>query len=48
MVRTGTPAAGQLTDWPPYEPASRCTAVFDAVSRVVSDPWAERRRAWDG
>jgi para-nitrobenzyl esterase len=47
MVRTGTPAAGSLVDWPPYDPASRCTAVFDAVPRVVADPGAERRRAWD-
>jgi para-nitrobenzyl esterase len=45
-VVTGTPAAGQLAGWVPYEPASRCTALFDAVTRVVSDPDAERREAW--
>jgi para-nitrobenzyl esterase len=48
MVGTGSPAAGELGDWAPYEPGSRCTAVFDAVPRVVSDPAAERRRAWTG
>jgi para-nitrobenzyl esterase len=46
MVRVGSPAAGALADWPTYEPGSRCTAVFDAVSRVVGDPAAERRRSW--
>jgi para-nitrobenzyl esterase len=46
MVRAGTPATGALADWAPYEPTARCTAVFDAVSRVESDPAAERRRAW--
>jgi para-nitrobenzyl esterase len=45
-VRDGVPAAGELQDWAPYEPTNRCTAVFDAVSRVESDPEAERRRAW--
>jgi para-nitrobenzyl esterase len=47
MVRTGSPAAGELAEWAPYEPAARCTAVFDAVPRVRSDPSAERRRAWE-
>jgi para-nitrobenzyl esterase len=46
MVRAGTPASGELADWAPYEPTARCTAVFDAVSRVESDPAAQRRRAW--
>ncbi|WP_138759627.1 carboxylesterase family protein [Modestobacter altitudinis] len=47
MVRAGTPATGELVDWVPYEPAARCTAVFDATSRVESDPAGQRRRAWD-
>jgi para-nitrobenzyl esterase len=46
MVRTGTPATGPLADWAPYEPTTRCTAVFDVTSRVESDPGAQRRRAW--
>ncbi|MGY1631337.1 carboxylesterase family protein [Geodermatophilus sp. SYSU D01186] len=47
-VRGGTPAVGVLDPWPAYEPAARCTAVFDAAPRVESDPDGERRRAWDG
>ncbi|CCH88377.1 Carboxylesterase [Modestobacter italicus] len=46
MVQAGTPATGALADWVPYEPTARCTAVFDAVPRVESDPAAQRRRAW--
>jgi para-nitrobenzyl esterase len=46
MVRTGTPATGEPAGWSRYEPTGRCTAVFDAVSRVESDPDADRRRAW--
>jgi para-nitrobenzyl esterase len=46
MVASGVPAVGELPEWAPYEPASRCTAVFDAVGRVESDPAADRRRAW--
>ncbi|MGY1639124.1 carboxylesterase family protein [Geodermatophilus sp. SYSU D00742] len=47
-VRTGSPASGVLDGWRPYEPATRCTAVFDAPTRVVADPDAERRRTWEG
>jgi para-nitrobenzyl esterase len=47
-VRTGSPASGRLDGWLPYEPATRCTAVFDEPTRVVSDPDGERRRAWTG
>jgi para-nitrobenzyl esterase len=46
MVRTGTPVVAGLAGWQPYEPASHCTAVFEAASRVVADPSGERRRAW--
>jgi uncharacterized protein YggT (Ycf19 family) len=43
MVRTGEPAVGELAGWRPYEPGAHCTAVFDAVTRVASDPAASRR-----
>jgi para-nitrobenzyl esterase len=46
MVTTGTPAAGRLADWLPYEPSARCTALFDAAGRAEPDPAGERRRAW--
>ena len=48
MVRAADPAVGELRGWLPYGPADRCTAVFDAASRVESDPAGERRRAWAG
>ncbi|MGY1643478.1 carboxylesterase family protein [Geodermatophilus sp. SYSU D00703] len=47
VVRGGTPAVGVLERWPSYEPAARCTALFDAVPRVVADPDGARRRAWE-
>jgi para-nitrobenzyl esterase len=46
VVTGGSPATGVLQEWRPYTPADRCTAVFDAATRVVSDPSRERRRAW--
>jgi para-nitrobenzyl esterase len=46
MVRTGSPVVAGLDSWPPYEPASHCTAVFEATGRVAADPSGERRRAW--
>ena len=47
VVRDGTPATGVPAGWRPYAPGDRCTAVFDATSRVVSDPGSVRRRAWE-
>ena len=35
-------------DWPNYTPASRSVKCFGPVDRVLNDPDAERRRAWDG
>ncbi|MGY1603569.1 carboxylesterase family protein [Geodermatophilus sp. SYSU D00815] len=46
-VAGGTPATGVLAGWAPYDLADRCTALFDAVTRVRHDPAAARRRAWD-
>ncbi len=35
--------------WPPYEPDSRTTEVFDAAgSHTEDDPHGERRRLWEG
>ncbi|WP_158550693.1 carboxylesterase family protein [Geodermatophilus sp. TF02-6] len=48
VVRGGTPAAGVLDRWRPYQPGSRCVALLDAAPRLVADPDAERRRAWAG
>jgi para-nitrobenzyl esterase len=47
VVRGGTPPTGTLGGWEPYEPAGRCTAVFDAAPYLLPDPAPERRRAWE-
>jgi para-nitrobenzyl esterase len=45
LVGRGAPA---LAGWEPYDTDTRCTAMLDATTRVVADPAAQRRRAWDG
>jgi para-nitrobenzyl esterase len=42
--RTGVPG----DDWPAYTHADRAVMVFNRRSRVVYDPHAERREAWQG
>ena len=47
VVQTGSPAAGELAEWTPYDLTHRCTALFAAPVRVESAPAAVRRAAWD-
>ena len=47
FARTGNPGHPGLPDWPAYEPARRSTMLFDEECRVVEDPDAEERQAWD-
>ena len=42
--RSGVPGDG----WPAYTPADRPVMVFDRRSRLVHDPDADRRLAWEG
>jgi para-nitrobenzyl esterase len=42
--RTGVPG----DDWPEYTHSDRAVMVFDRKSRVIHDPHAERRTAWEG
>ncbi|MEB7448021.1 carboxylesterase/lipase family protein [Arthrobacter koreensis] len=35
-------------DWPRFEEQNRHTRVFDIEDRIESDPFPERRRAWQG
>lgn len=42
FIRTGAPRP----DWPPYDAVDRVTKVFNASDRTISDPGANRRRAW--
>ncbi len=47
FARTGNPSHPGLPNWPAYEPARRSTMLFDEECRVVEDPDAEEREAWD-
>lgn len=44
FIRTGKPRA----NWPAYDTVDRATKVFNASDRTISDPGADRRRAWHG
>lgn len=44
FVKTGAP----LDDWPVYDVEQRKTLVFNYEDRVVSDPDATTRQAWNG
>lgn len=44
FARTGTPGDG----WPAYAPPQRRVLILDATDRVLADPEAARRIAWDG
>lgn len=42
------PAAYDPVDWPGYDHRRRATLLMAAHDVVVDDPWAHRRRAWEG
>lgn len=44
FARTGDPNGGALPAWPQHELARRETMMFDAVTRVESDPRGKERR----
>ncbi|MBV8160975.1 MAG: carboxylesterase/lipase family protein [Acidimicrobiia bacterium] len=46
--RTGHPAAPGLPEWPRYTADRRATMLLDFEPRVVDDPGAAERAAWDG
>jgi para-nitrobenzyl esterase len=48
FARAGDPNHPGLAPWPGYDTDRRATMIFDAACRVVDDPDAEERRAWDG
>ena len=39
---------GEALNWPPYSSLDRHTMVFNDTSRVVANPNADCREAWDG
>src|SRR5262245_6061834 len=46
FAKTGNPDNDQIPQWPQYEPNRRATMVFDANTRVESDPRASIRKYW--
>jgi para-nitrobenzyl esterase len=49
FVTSGSPHAAGATGWPGYRTDRRSTLLFDIQGpRLVEDPDARRRRAWDG
>lgn len=46
FARNGNPNTPSLAEWPAYTPENRQTMIFNARSRVVSDPDADVRRLW--
>jgi len=44
FARTGNPNTDALPQWPAYDVNRRATMVFNVVSRVQNDPYAEIRR----
>ncbi len=47
FIRKGSPDATLDPAWRRYEPSTRSTMLFDAVSRVVNDPDAAERGLWE-
>ena len=45
FARSGDPSHEGIGPWPAYDSESRPTMMFDAESRVESDPFGEERRA---
>lgn len=48
FARDGTASWSGLGEWPRYDTDRRTTLWIAEQSRLVDDPRAERRRAWDG
>ncbi len=47
FAKTGDPNHTELPAWEPYDKADRQVMIFDAETRLQSDPDGEMRRLWD-
>ena len=48
FARTGNPRSNGLSNWTPYEPQNRTTAILGDPVEVVNAPFEEERALWDG
>jgi len=48
FVRNADPTISAGASWPPYDRVDRQTMELGARSRVVRDPYSERRQVWEG
>lgn len=48
FIGTGSPETELTGGWPAFEPSTRPTMIFDASTGLTADPYATRRRVWDG
>jgi len=47
FIRSGTPAAALLPDWPPYDLDRRATMIWSSAPHVVDDPQGQVRTLWE-
>ena len=47
FARTGHPGAKGQPAWPAYTTEKRSTMMIDAECKVIDDPYAPERRAWE-
>jgi para-nitrobenzyl esterase len=45
FAKTGAPNGPATPAWPPYDPTTRATMLFDTKSKIVNDPFADVRKA---
>jgi para-nitrobenzyl esterase len=48
FVQTGSPETVATGSWPVFDPGTRPTMIFGTSIGLASDPYAARRRVWDG
>jgi para-nitrobenzyl esterase len=48
FARSGDPGGGAVPPWPRYTVGRRPTMIFDTECKVVDDPVADERTAWEG
>jgi para-nitrobenzyl esterase len=46
FAKTGDPNHPHIPHWPPYEPGSRSTMIFDTATRAENDPRRAFRELW--